>query len=528
MLRKKLAFKVLAILGISLGCGLAAMMVISVWQQTTSTMRLQLKNARNLAAIFNRDIDDYMMKGDSKEVNKYISEAKEKKLFLDLVIYDEHGKVTESKDTTVQPAMVKALELGKTIEFKSEENGIKALNLAIPFENEQRCKQCHDKDPKFLGGMILKTSIQEGYDSAEETSLTLLLTGILFFFILLGTIFLFLRAAIIKHILAFSSKVDELSSGAGDLTTVIQVTSDDEIGHLAVGINKLISKIHVIMSRIARNAAELSSSADQLLATSRKMATEIDDAVTQTDAVATASEEMAATSGTIAANCTLASEESDKANDSATAGALVVERTMEVMTRIADKVRESAATIESLGCRSDQIGEIVGTIEDIADQTNLLALNAAIEAARAGEQGRGFAVVADEVRALAERTTRATHEIGKMIKAIQNETKSAVCTMEEGVKEVEAGTVEAAGSGEAIFEIIGQIRAVVIQVSQIATAAEQQTATTSEISNNIQRVTTVVQDAANGAQQSAGAATQLAALAHDLKLLVGQFKLAEG
>jgi methyl-accepting chemotaxis protein len=526
MLRKKLAFKVLAILGISLGCGLAAMMVISVWQQTTSTMRLQLKNARNLAAIFNRDIDDYMMKGDSKEVNKYISEAKEKKLFLDLRIYDENGKEAESKDGTVQPSIVKALELGKTIEFKSEENGVKALNLAIPFENEQRCKQCHDKTPKFLGGMLLKTSIQDGYDSAEETSITLLLTGILFFFILLGTIFLFLKSAIIRHILEFSQKVDELSSGAGDLTTVIQVTSDDEIGHLASGINKLISKIHNIMSQIAQNAAALSSSADQLLSSSRNMAAEIDGAVTQTDTVATASEEMAATAGSIATNCALAAEESDKANDSATSGAQVVERTMEVMARIADKVRESATTIESLGTRSDQIGEIVGTIEDIADQTNLLALNAAIEAARAGEQGRGFAVVADEVRALAERTTKATHEIGKMIKAIQSETRSAVTTMEEGVKEVEAGTAEAVGSGEAIFEIIEKIQGVVTQVNQIATAAEQQTATTSEISNNIQRVTTVVQDAANAAQQSSVAATQLAALAHDLKQLVGQFKLA--
>ncbi|KAB0666291.1 methyl-accepting chemotaxis protein [Oryzomonas japonica] len=526
MLRKKLAFKVLVILGISLGCGLAAMMAISIWQQTTSTMTLQLKNTRNLAAIFIRDIDDYMMKGDSKEVNKYIRENKEKKLFLDLKIYDEHGKESEAKDGAVQPAIAKALELGKTIEFKSEENGVKALNLAIPFENEQRCKQCHDAAPKFLGGMLLKTSIQEGYDSAKETSITLFLTSVLFFFVLLGTIFLFLRAAIIKHILAFSKKVDELSSGAGDLTTVIQVSSDDEIGHLAVGINKLISKIHDIMSQIAQNAVALSSSADQLLSTSQKMTAGIDDAVSQTDTVATASEEMAATSSNIATNCTAAAEESDKANDSATAGAEVVSRTIDVMARIADKVRESATTIESLGSRSDQIGEIVGTIEDIADQTNLLALNAAIEAARAGEQGRGFAVVADEVRALAERTTKATHEIGKMIKAIQNETKSAVATMEEGVKEVEAGTEEAASSGEAIFEIIEQIRAVVTQVNQIATAAEQQTATTSEISCNIQRVTTVVQGAADGAQETATAANQLADLAHDLKRLVGLFKLS--
>ena len=164
-------------------------------------------------------------------------------------------------------------------------------------------------------------------------------------------------------------------------------------------------------------------------------------------------------------------------------------------------------------------------IEDIADQTNLLALNAAIEAARAGEQGRGFAVVADEVRALAERTTRATREIGEMIKAIQNETKGAVVAMEQGVKQVEAGTVEAAKSGVALREILEQINDVAMQVNQIATAAEEQTATTSEISQNIMTITHVVEKTANNANESATAATQLSGNADELQRLVGQFRV---
>src|SRR4029079_17619247 len=131
-------------------------------------------------------------------------------------------------------------------------------------------------------------------------------------------------------------------------------------------------------------------------------------------------------------NCTMAADSSNQGNELATQGVSVVQETVAGMTRIADQVKESARTVESLGSRSEQIGEIVGTIEDIADQNNLLALNAAIEAARAGEQGRGFAVVADEVRALAERTTRATKEIGQMIRAIQMETKGAVASMKEG------------------------------------------------------------------------------------------------
>jgi methyl-accepting chemotaxis protein len=234
---------------------------------------------------------------------------------------------------------------------------------------------------------------------------------------------------------------------------------------------------------------------------------------------------MAATSSDIAQTCMRAAEGARQASVVAERGAVVVNETVTIMGRIAERVQNTARTVESLGSRSDQIGAIIGTIEDIADQTNLLALNAAIEAARAGEQGRGFAVVADEVRALAERTTKATREIGEMIKAIQSETKGAVTAMDEGVREVEKGTDEAAKSGRALQEILEQISNVSLQVSQIATAAEEQTATASEISNNIHQITDVVQETAKGAQESASASRQLTAVAEQLQSLVRQFKV---
>jgi len=235
---------------------------------------------------------------------------------------------------------------------------------------------------------------------------------------------------------------------------------------------------------------------------------------------------MAATSADIAHNCQTVADNSRKADAAAQSGAAVVRETLDAMDQIATKVKLSAEIVESLGQRGEQIGAIVATIEEIADQTNLLALNAAIEAARAGEQGRGFAVVADEVRRLAERTTEATGEIGEMIKAIQDETRVAVRSIEEGVKQVSIGSEKAAGSGEALQEILEQIASLNMQISQIATAAEQQTATTNEINNSVQRMTDEVSTTAQGAQHATDAASRLSTLAESLQRLVGQFKLA--
>ena len=304
-----------------------------------------------------------------------------------------------------------------------------------------------------------------------------------------------------------------------------QPKSADEVALLSQGIQHMACALKALLVKIDSASHEVSAAANQVQATAGRIATGAEEVAAQAGTVATAGEEMSATSGNIAQNCQMAAEGAQRASQAAQNGAVVVDTTVAVMGQIAAKVQESARTVESLGARSDQIGEIIGTIEDIADQTNLLALNAAIEAARAGEQGRGFAVVADEVRALAERTTRATREIGEMIKAIQKETREAVTVMEQGVHQVEAGTIEAARSGEALRDILAQVNDVAMQVNQIATAAEEQTATTGDISRNIMQITEVVQQTSQGAQESATAAVQLNGNAEDLQRLVRQFKL---
>ncbi len=312
---------------------------------------------------------------------------------------------------------------------------------------------------------------------------------------------------------------------SGNLQVEIAASGKDEVAQLSFSIKNMTEKLRSILTQISQTSTQVASAANQLNSTAEQIATGAEEVAAQSATVATAGEEMAATSGDIAQNCQMAAEGAQRATQSAQNGSGVVENTVAVMGQIADKVQETARTVESLGARSDQIGNIIGTIEDIADQTNLLALNAAIEAARAGEQGRGFAVVADEVRALAERTTRATKEISEMIKSIQKETRSAVIVMEQGVQQVEAGTVEAAKSGEALRDILEQINSVAMQVNQIATAAEQQTATTSEISSNMHQITEVVEQTSQGAHESATAAAQLNGNAEELQRLVQQFQL---
>ncbi len=316
----------------------------------------------------------------------------------------------------------------------------------------------------------------------------------------------------------------------GDFTSVAALSAHDEkptdeVELLTQGVGTMAFALREILHKVMNSAHQVSTAASQVNTTSERIACGADAILGQTITVSTAGEEMSATSGDISQNCQMAAEGAQRAAELASKGVAVVEVTIAVMSQIADKVQESARTVESLGARSDQIGTIIGTIEDIADQTNLLALNAAIEAARAGEQGRGFAVVADEVRALAERTTRATREIGAMIKAIQGETRGAVAAMEQGVNQVEVGTVEASKSGHALRDIMEQVNDVVLQVNQIATAAEEQTATTSEIAGNMHHITEVVQQTSHGAHEVATAAAQLSGNAEELQRLVQQFKL---
>ncbi|MDD2897337.1 MAG: methyl-accepting chemotaxis protein [Desulfuromonadaceae bacterium] len=519
-----IATKILLAAAVALVTGLLIVGGAALFLEKQALVGLQKENSLTFVNVMGDDIKDAMMADDMKKVDAYVKEVIEHKRAAAFSIYNDKGDERGS-GTKGGTLVAEVLQSNKAASSETVSNGIHLLETVIPLPNEERCQGCHDKDTKMLGALKLNTSIEQGYAANRKATIWLLIAGAVALAASFICLMVVLRVTVTRKLNDFVAKVTDLSRGEGDLTKQIVVTSNDEFGQLADEINSLVDKIRGIISQIAQTSEQVSASAVQLQSNSEQMAAGAEEVAAQAVTVATAGEEMSATSGDIAQNCQMASEGSQQASAAAVSGTRVVNETIAVMNSIAERVMSSAKAVESLGSRSDQIGAIVGTIEDIADQTNLLALNAAIEAARAGEQGRGFAVVADEVRALAERTTKATREIGGMIKAIQQETKGAVIAMEEGVNEVAKGSEKAADSGRALEQILEQINDVNSQIHQVATAAEEQTATTSEISNNMQQITEVVARTSRGAKDSATAANQLSALAEDLRRIVGQFKV---
>jgi len=336
----------------------------------------------------------------------------------------------------------------------------------------------------------------------------------------------FVSRAITQPLSQVVERFKDIAQGEGDLTARLEADRKDEVGELSRWFNTFMDKLHGVIAKVASSAEQVASASEEISSGATQSAGAARTQADQIQQVATAMEQMSSTVQQVSENTQKASEASRKGTDSARQGGQVVKETLATMRSIFDSTKAVASRISELGKSSEQIGKIVAVINDIADQTNLLALNAAIEAARAGEQGRGFAVVADEVRKLAERTTKATKEIATMIESIQVETKNAVIAMEQGNHEVEVGVEKTSASGAALQEIINMSEQVSDMVSQIATATTEQSATTEQINGNIGQISSLTHETSAAAEQSAKACTDLSSFAFDLQEMVGQFKLA--
>lgn len=335
----------------------------------------------------------------------------------------------------------------------------------------------------------------------------------------------FIIQGILTPLKATNTMLKDIAEGDGDLTVRIPVNTKDEIGELGNNFNAFVEKLQNIISEIAGATSQLATSAEEMAAVTEQTSAGVANQKQETELVATAITEMNSTVLEVANNAENASSAAVDADSEAKAGNQVVSSTVKAITELAKEVEDSATVMQKLKDDSQNIGAVLDVIKGIAEQTNLLALNAAIEAARAGEQGRGFAVVADEVRTLAQRTQESTTEIEGLIAALQNGAEHAASAMNQSRERVTATVEKAEHAGESLSSITRAVGTIMEMNTQIATAAEEQSSVSEEINRNIVNIQSISEQTATGAEETSASSVELARLGEQLQVLVGQFKV---
>ncbi len=312
---------------------------------------------------------------------------------------------------------------------------------------------------------------------------------------------------------------------AGDMTVSFQASSQDELGELGRGFSETVRRIRGLIEQVGHTVATVEEQAGQVLSVSARSNQAVGGQREQIEQVATAMNQMTATALEVARSAALAAEGAQRVNHESASGRDLVESQQGSIARLAGEIDQSVVAVNQLAADSQAIGRVLEVIRSIAEQTNLLALNAAIEAARAGEQGRGFAVVADEVRTLARRTQDSTEEIAQMIERLREGVGAAVRVMGSS-HQMAAGTVdEARQVQQALGNILGAVSGIVEQNQQIAAAVEQQTAVAHDIDQNIVAINRAAQDTTEGACQTEDASRALSVQVVELKRLIGAFRV---
>lgn len=403
-------------------------------------------------------------------------------------------------------------------------------------------------DDKIQGSILLESSVQtakkllDGFKEqyhiyennvnesvkavhASNNAVSFSLYLLLIVMIVLGVGIPFAIANLISGGLVQLQKTVEQIEQNDDLTLRSDVNSNDEVGTLAGAFNRLVENMANIVSEVTQKSEQLTTAADELFSVTEVTSNGVLKQSDEIRLVATAMNEMSTTVNEVAKNAEYASTSAQEGSTAASIGKQVVNDTISAIDELASDVQASSDVIGKLQGDSENIGSVLDVIKGIAEQTNLLALNAAIEAARAGEQGRGFAVVADEVRTLAQRTQESTKEIETLVVNLQSGTQQAVKVMTNSQERAKNTVSQASKAGESLSSITQAVDNILDVNTQISSAAEEQSITTEEINRNINNIQTVSEQTTTGAKQTAASSNELNQLSVQLQDLVGQFKI---
>ena len=440
---------------------------------------------------------------------------------VDIALYTEKNGRFEAFGTTTKPNSF-SNNADLTQAFNGEVLNSQSTLNETPYAIYLR--QIKDFSGQPIGVLEIAMDRTHNTSALKTVSLTMIFVGIIA--LLLGiAIAWVVSRSITKPINTTTNTMNNIADGDGDLTLRLTVIGNDEITQLSKAFNQFATKVHSTITQVMSATQLLNNSAERLSNITLETRADTVQQQQETEQVATAMNEMSATVQEVAQNATQAADAAQKANEATETGKLVVSAVSSEINQLASEINIATETVSHLQSQTTAIDSVLEVIRNISDQTNLLALNAAIEAARAGEQGRGFAVVADEVRTLASRTQASTQDIQAMIEQLQSGAAKAVQVMKESSKVTDSCVAQANNADRALDDIFAAVNTITEMNIQIASAANEQCAVSNEINKNINNINYIVTKTTDGAMQTAKASEDLADLSKQLNTLVGQFKI---